>query len=132
MRDGAAFVRLELANSSVDGITQVHPQLKLVTFYASMQARVPAARRDAVLRYLALANWGLAYGSFEMDLTDGEVRFRSSIDFADLGLTAERLFRAVSPALALVERYQPGLAAVVEDGVSPEEAIRAVESSVIS
>ena len=41
-------------------------------------------RQQAMMRYLTLVNYGLLAGNFEMDLKDGEIRFKSFVECAGL------------------------------------------------
>lgn len=76
-----------------------------------------SADRDTlpnVVRYTTMANYGLIPGCFEVDVEDGEVRFRSYVD-AD-GLTAlpkEVVKGSIYRGWNIVERYGDGLAALI-------------------
>src|SRR5688500_15171463 len=41
---------------------------------------VPKNRRNEMALFLTRANWGMVIGAFEMDLDDGELRFKTAID----------------------------------------------------
>lgn len=88
---------------------------------------VPAAQRPAVAEYLTRANWGLLIGNFEMDWSDGETRFKTSLDLNGEALPEmilEALFDANTQGY---RQYVRGLAAVAAGTVSPEEAIADAE-----
>jgi hypothetical protein len=87
---------------------------------------VPDGRRRPVASYLTLANYGLLIGNFEMDLSDGEVRFKTSLDFEGCELEPRLVRNLLAVNLRAVERYLPGVVAVVNGG-DPEAAIAAVE-----
>jgi hypothetical protein len=88
---------------------------------------VPERVRSPVATYLTLANYGLLVGNFEMDLSDGEVRFKTSLDFEGCKLQRRLVRNLVAVNLRALERYLPGLVAVVSGG-DPEAAIAAIES----
>mmetsp|Transcript_48127 Transcript_48127/g.145362 ORF Transcript_48127/g.145362 Transcript_48127/m.145362 type:complete len:105 (+) Transcript_48127:552-866(+) len=48
--------------------------------YACIANRVPEDRRVAMAQFVARANFGLVIGNFELDMTDGETRFKVTID----------------------------------------------------
>jgi len=52
---------------------------RAVCFYVHSPIFVPAHRRSAVCEALAMANWQLLFGAFEMDPADGQVRFRNTL-----------------------------------------------------
>ena len=79
--------------------------------------------------YLTLANYGLLVGNFEMNLDDGELRYKTSLDFEGLDELPLQLVRnLVAANVRTMERYLPGLAAVAE-GADPRAAVTAVEST---
>src|SRR5215212_5325423 len=49
--------------------------------YVIRDEPVPPERREAVALLLTRANYGIYLGNFEMDLDDGEIRFKVSVDF---------------------------------------------------
>ena len=67
-------------------------------------------------------------GNFEMDYDEGEVRFRTSL-MAEGSLTHEVLDRYIQMPAAMLDRYAPGLAAIVADGEIAGEALRRVQDA---
>jgi hypothetical protein len=88
----------------------------------------PVDRLDETARFIARANWGLMVGNFEMDYADGQIRFKSSLDFTGADLTETLIRNAIRPAMRAVETYAGGLVSVVAHGKSASEAIRDVET----
>jgi len=89
------------------------------TFYAGNQ-------KVGVALYLTRANYGLVIGNFELDLDDGEVRLKASIDVEGATLTEALVDHLVIAGAVTTDRYIPGLQAVI-DGVSARDAIAAVD-----
>ena len=54
----------------------------LCIVYSVMPDTVPIDKRTAVAQQLSQVNYNLALGNFEIDLEDGELRFRTSLDLA--------------------------------------------------
>lgn len=96
-------------------------------FYSIGLAAVPEERRPALALFLTRANYGLIIGNFEMDLDDGEVRFKTSIDVEDDRLSTALLRHLVDVNIEMMDKYLPGMQAVVEEGIDPHVAITAVE-----
>jgi hypothetical protein len=69
----------------------------------------------------------LRIGNFEMDYSDGEVRYKSSLDFEGEPLTTPLIKNAIYPAVQTMDRYLPGLMSVVYGDKSPSEAITEIE-----
>jgi len=97
-------------------------------FYVNFGATAPAARRDEVARFITRANWGLTIGNFEMDYDDGQMRFKSSVDFGDVELSETLIRNAILAAMNAVEAYADALLEVALRGQSAEQATRAISA----
>ncbi|HMO56062.1 MAG TPA: YbjN domain-containing protein [Roseiflexaceae bacterium] len=107
----------------------VRVELEQFIFYAVSTVKVPEHMRLAAAEYITRANYGLRIGNFEMDFSDGEIRFKSSLDFEGVELSDHLIRNAIYPAVQLLDQYLPGLLKVVFGGVEPHEAIDEIESS---
>lgn len=96
-------------------------------FYSTMESNVPLDKRPAIAEYLTRANYGLRIGNFEMDFSDGEVRYKTSIDVEGGELTFKMWKSLVYTNVLTMDKYFPGIMSVVYGGTSPEEAITEVE-----
>ena len=97
---------------------QVSVGLGVVAFCSVCPIRVPGEWRLDVAGYLTSINHGLACGAFELDLGDGEVRFKTvlAVDGTDV---RTRLIRRLVRANGLaVETYLPELRAVASGKLS--------------
>jgi hypothetical protein len=98
-------------------------------FYAVAPIKIPDAVRPAVAEYLTRANYGLRIGNFEMDYSDGEVRYKSSLNFEGQELSSEYIRNTIFPAVHTMDRYLPGILRVSFGGATPLEAIEEVEGN---
>jgi len=105
----------------------VRVELEEFIFYTIAPVRIPADVRPAVAEYITRANYGLRIGNFEMDYADGEVRFKSSINFENETLSPGLLRNALYPAVESLDRYLPGLMRVSFGRATPLEAIEEIE-----
>lgn len=105
----------------------VRVDLEEFLFYAVAPVKVPEEVRQAVAEYLTRANYGLRIGNFELDYSDGEVRYKSSVDFEGQELTSDLIRNAIYPAVHTMDRYLTGLLRVSFGGATPHEAIEEVE-----
>lgn len=85
--------------------------------------------RDKVMEFITRANSGMVLGSFEMDLDDGEVRFKTSISTLDDDLTEDAARNLVYPNVFMMDRYFRGFMAVIFDNISPVDACNKCEST---
>ena len=80
-----------------------------------------------VAEYLTRANFGLRNGNFELDYSDGEIRYKTFVDCEDLLPSAAVLRDAVTIPVDMFDRYGNGLMSVVLGVRTPEEAIQDAE-----
>lgn len=98
-------------------------------FYSAAPVEPQPEQFSAVAEYITRANYGLVLGNFEMDLESGMVRFKTSIDVEDDRLSYELWRPIVYANVYLMERYLPGLQAVVYEQMDPAEAIERTEAA---
>ena len=115
-------------NGSFTCFAQVREGLDQFLFYCLLPTKVPADKRDDVGRFVNLANYGMRIGNFELDYSDGEVRYKTSIDFEDERASHALLRNAVYAAVLTLDRYQPGIMQVVYGNVDPDEAVERIEA----
>jgi len=96
-------------------------------FYSVLDVNVAEEKRDSMAEFLTRANYGLVLGNFEMDYSDGEVRFKTSIDGGDGGVPPEMVKPLVFANLVVMDRYLPGIMAVLYSDTTPKEALEKVE-----
>ena len=82
--------------------------------------KLPPDARDDGCRLLNQINWKLVVGSFEMDQSDGEIRFRIGIDTDDLELTPEAVARMVGCATMMMDKHLPQLLALLNSDAESE------------
>lgn len=82
-------------------------------FYSIAPVKTPEDRLNVMAEFLTRANYGLPVGNFEMDWESGEIRCKTSIDVEGAELTNELVRNVVEANLALMERYLPGIEAVL-------------------
>lgn len=99
-----------------------------VVFYSMCPIHAPAHRRQAAAEFLTRANHGLIIGNFEIDFEDGEIRCKTSIDVEGDRMSPALLEQIVYSNVLVMDEYLPGIRAVIEEGLSPEEAIARIES----
>jgi hypothetical protein len=96
-------------------VGQAHEVAGSLAIYSVLPSRIPEERRDAVALLLTRINYGLIVGNFELDLDDGEVRFKAS------GPTGTPLPPLVATVLGQTDRWLPALEAVA-GGEDPASA----------
>ena len=90
--------------------------------------QVPADRMVDIALFTTRANFGLAIGNFELDMDNGELRYKSSIDVGGQPLTDALLRPLFVANISTTNRYLPGIQAVLA-GADPTATVREIESS---
>lgn len=98
-----------------------------VVFYSICPITVPQGKLGPAMEFLTRANFGLPVGNFELDLDDGEVRFKTSVDLEGAELVGPLIHQLVFLNVAAVDRYVPGLLAVLNGEATPAEALDRAE-----
>lgn len=85
--------------------------------------------RPNVVEFLNRANYGLIRGGFEMDMSDGEVRYRTSQYCGDeeILISHEMVKDTLYVSLSMLERYGTPLLEVMMGNLDPAEAIEQAE-----
>lgn len=64
-------------------------------------------------KYLAMANYGLRNGNFELDMNDGEIRYKTYVNCAGLESLPEEIIKAsIYVGWVMMDRYGDGIAAL--------------------
>ncbi len=88
---------------------------------------IPSGFREEVMRFITRANAGLAVGNFQLDLDDGTLRFRTSLDLTDgASFTPEQFRLLVERNVNTMDHFLPGLAAIEDEGFTAADALTQV------
>jgi len=110
-------------------VADVKEDRGILVFYSIGSIKVPEPARVAAAEYLTRANYNLILGNFELDMSDGEVRYKTSISVGEKGVLTSDLIRpVVLTNFGTMDLYMPGLLAVAMGGKNPAEAVREAEA----
>jgi hypothetical protein len=124
----ATLMTFNCENASYLCYARVREEQEQVMFYTIYPLRAPAERRAEVAEFVTRVNYGLALGNMEMDVSDGEVRFKTSVD-ASVALFSLPLLRSLmQTCIATADRYYPGYTALLYSDISPAEAVARIEN----
>src|SRR5260221_4823931 len=57
---------------------QAREETEQFVFYSFYAVKAPESKRVTAMEYVTRANYGLFIGNFELDMSDGEVRYKTS------------------------------------------------------
>ncbi len=125
--DSAIVATFEGKNGAYNCFAQAREREHQLIFYAVSPLVTPPERIGEMMEFLTRANRGLFLGNFELDLEDGEIRFKTSVGVENDVLTPALIAQVVYPNLATMDPYQAGITAIIQHGASAAEAIELVE-----
>ncbi len=98
-----------------------------VCLYSVLPNYIPFDKRHAISEFITRANYGMNIGNFEMDFSDGEVRFKTSMTTYDHPPGDGDLSCLIHTNIGTLDNYMKGFMGVVYGGKSPTEAIHEIE-----
>ncbi|MDW8334560.1 MAG: YbjN domain-containing protein, partial [Bacteroidia bacterium] len=128
-RDPGVYSTYAGNNGQFNCYAKLRAEQSQLIFYSIFPMRTPSEKRRDMAEFIARANFGMVIGNFELDFNDGEVRYKSSIDFEGVGLHDKMLENLIHANILTMDRYLPGLYAVIYSGKSPSEIIEEIEKS---
>lgn len=126
----ALVCRVTADSASFQVVFDAVEELRFLLVYVLAQVSIPVERRPEVALYLARANYGMRIGNFELDLDDGEVRYKASIALGDGALTPGMVGELVGASVTTMDRYFSGLMSVGFGTSSAYDACRIAEADV--
>ena len=119
-------------------LARADEEKELALFYSYCPIKVPEAKRAELAEFITRANYGLYIGNFELDYNDGEVRYKTSIDVEGNAVLVQEpdettplgfalMKRLVYDNVGVMDKYMPGIMAVVYGSATPAQAIAQVE-----
>ena len=128
--EGALRMGFSGRNGNWTCIARPREDRGIFLFYSIAAVNVPPEKRAAVAEYLARANYGLPLGNFELDFSDGEVRFKTSLDVEgeEYMLTPAMIKSIVYSNVLTMDRYLAGMMAVIYGEASPQAEIQKAEA----
>jgi hypothetical protein len=137
--DGWSFTQLEEQpilrlgfqgeNGQWSCYAQAREEQAQLLFYSVCPMNAPGDRRPAVAELLTRVNYGLFIGDFELDMDDGEVRYKTSIDVHGDRLSPALVRPLVYANVLMMDRYLPAIMSVIYGDVPPAEAVAKAEGT---
>lgn len=98
-------------------------------FYSLCPLNTPSEKLSAMAEFLTKVNYGTTIGNFELNYSDGEIRYKTSIDVEHERFTTGLVNNLVYINVLTMDKYLPGIIAIINNKLSPDDAIAIAESS---
>jgi len=102
-----------------------------LVFLSIFPANAPVEKRNAVAELLTRINYRLTHGCYEMDLEDGEIRFRTSIPVVQGELQGELLEYLVFANLCTFDGHFGTIMKVLYTEISPKNALEKPKAKMV-
>lgn len=120
-------VAVEAPNGAIDLFVHAHADTERLLVYLRPQGlQIENRQLPAMADFLTRANYGLPLGNFELDMNDGELNFKNSVDVRGGTLTVAMVKTLMLFGIESMNRYLPGMRAVLQ-GTQPQQAIEAID-----
>ena len=96
--------------------------------YAYLNNKATQEHYCNIAEYLHRANYGLAFGNFEMDYLDGEIRYKYAVEISNPNNISNHILdKCVLLPCLMFERYGSGMMKLMLGVGTPEELISEAE-----
>ena len=102
--------------------------MSLLIVYVSLRLPNSSNYIDLLEKATARANYGLLPGCFEINLDNGEIRYRSVLNLLSSEISTRDVAQLLAGALLMTRTYAPAFQKIILSGVDPIEAIEKIES----
>lgn len=129
--DGQSIFKtaFEGKNGQFNCYVQERVEQEQFVFYSIFPVRVPESKLAQIGEFINRANYGMIIGNFEIDFSDGEVRYKTSIDFEDNEVNQDMVLHMIYANVLTMDKYFPGLMRVLYAEIDPVDAIEEIEGA---
>ncbi|MCC6622698.1 MAG: YbjN domain-containing protein [Deltaproteobacteria bacterium] len=117
----------EGANGRFVAVVAVREEEQQLVFYAYAPDLTAPDQRIAMMELVTRMNLGMMIGNFELDLDDGEVRFKVGVDAEAIEDPRALVPAHLGTCLRTLDLYLPAIEAVQSGTASPSHALDLVE-----
>lgn len=114
-------------NTKLDLVLDSREEADIVMCFAYIPVQVPEERYAAIAELFCHLNWRCTVGHFDMDFTDGEIRFRQSMDVEGGELTPTMFNNMIHTVLRTADDHFAAVMRVAFGGQSAAEALKEPE-----
>jgi len=109
-------------------IAHAHEDENQFAFYSRFPSYVEKERRPEMLELLSRINYRLMIGNFEMDPSDGELNFKTSLDLAGVNYDGKLLDNCMSQNIETMQRWMTAIYSVSNGELDSVDAMQTMLS----
>lgn len=92
-------------------------------FFSVCGANTPTNKRKETIELLNVLNYKLFFGNFEMEIQDGEIRFRTSLLFNHIELNVDIIEEIVMSNIITMDKSLPSIMGLLFGEITVEKAL---------
>jgi hypothetical protein len=115
-----------------DAVADVRIDYERFLYYLNFRDHAPPKYRRETMEFVTRVNFDLVIGNFELNLDNGRVRFKASVDFTSTELTATLIRDAIKSAMDAVEQYADAIVEVMRGEKNAVNALKDAEAGVVA
>ncbi len=116
-------------NSKFDVVLDAREETKLFFVYVYFPVHVPQKNRVDVSELLTRINYNLNIGNFELDMGDGQIRYKVSVDIEGSELVTKMVQNMINVALSMSDTYIPAVMHICYGNKTPIEALNILQEN---
>ena len=118
------IIRLQIrgVNADFHAFLLVDEEQESLLCNTHINEKIPHSKRLEVCDFMSRVNYELANGNFEMDMDNGEIRYRTFLDLSDAKPSKDQILNIVWNGVLGFDTYYPGLMKLVHGNYTAEEA----------
>ena len=127
--DDASIIQMgfSLENGTYQLYMKIREDRRQVLLFGYLDSKVPPDKRGQVAEVLVRANYGLLIGNFELDMDNGDLRYKTSVDVDGGQLTPKMVQNLIAVNVGTLNRYVPAVLSVIYGNVDPKDAFQKVD-----
>lgn len=127
--DNELLIKMIVHGEDLPQPTYIHidDERQIVQILSPIPSRIPEDKRMDAAVATAVANYGMINGSFDLDMSDGEVRFRVTQSFKDMEMSDECINYLISIVFFTTDKYNDKFFMLGKGMITLEQFIEGTE-----
>ncbi len=114
-------------NGKFQCVADVREEKNQFLFYSICGVNTPEEKRSAMSEFLMRANVNKVLGNFEMNFDDGEVKYKTSIDYEGIEFTSKLIENLIMINLMMMDSFLPAILKLVSSDITPLQVLNTIE-----
>lgn len=125
----AVAFSMKAENGIFQCFAEVKEELNIFIFYSTFGFVIPENRRVFFCELLTRINCGLVMGNFELDMNEGELRYKTSIDYEGGDLIDKFIENIISSNLSVIDSYCDVILHSINSELSAKDLLQKYEET---